>query len=261
MPRRTRFEARSGLDVQSLGDGRTVVLLHGWCLNRALWMYTEDALARDFRVVSPDLAGFGASGSLDGSYGLDRHAGDLIDLLDELGVDDAIVVGFAFGAAVAITAAVSNPARMSGTISIGIPSAACSPYGKMARSIRRDWPDFARRSARALCANPQSDATLTWIESMFVRTRLPVALEALAALELFEPEPIAPQVRVPTLYVHADKDEVAPQQVGRACAAASSDGRFELVGDCGHLIVIDRKDDFNVLLRQQLISWPDRGAS
>ena len=251
---KTRFESNGGLSVRRRGRGRPIVFLHGWCLNSQLWMYSEQALAGAFDVICPDLAGFGRSDALGGPSTFDRHAGDILELLSELDLRGAVLVGFAFGAAVAMTAAAQDASRLAGIVCVGVPSAACSPYNKMARAIQRDWPDFARRSAQALFANPQSAATTAWIESMFASTQLSVALDALQLLEHFEPEPLAGKVKAPALYVHADKDEVAPGRIGEACVAASKNAKLALVENCGHLIVIDQKTPFNELLHQHLKS-------
>ena len=249
---RVRFESRKGLSVQQSGSGRPIVFLHGWCLNRQLWMYAEEALAGEFHVLMPDLAGFGSSDALAGPNTFERHADDILDLLVEYELTGAVLVGFAFGAAIAMTAAAKDSSRIAGVVSVGVPSASCQPYSKMAKAIRRDWPDFARRSAQAVFKNSQSAATIAWIESMFVGTRLPVALESLQQLEHFEPVPLAARVPVHALYVHADKDDVAPRRIGEACVAASGDGQLAVVENCGHLIVIEQKDAFNTLLQRHL---------
>jgi pimeloyl-ACP methyl ester carboxylesterase len=252
LPQRSRINTRKGLATRVSGSGRPIVFLHGWCLSGRMWMYSEEALAAHFEVIVPDLAGFGLSDALAGPNTLDRHADDILDLLSEYDRNDVVLVGFAFGAAVAMTAAARDASRIRSVVSVGIPSAACSPYAKFAKAIRRDWPDFAHRSAEALCANPQSAATLHWIEAMFAGTALPVAIEALGQLEHFEPEPLACRVPVQTLYVHADKDTVAPQRIGEACVAAAPNARLSMVENCGHLIVIDQKDAFNALLLRYL---------
>lgn len=249
---RIRFESRKGLSVQRLGSGRPVVFLHGWCLNRRLWIYVEEALAGECEVFTPDLAGFGRSDALAGPNTFERHAADILDLLAEYDLTGSVLVGFAFGAAIALTAAAKDASRIASIVSVGIPSAACSPYAKMAKAIRRDWPDFARRSAQTVFGTPQSAATIDWVESMFIETRLPVALESLKQLERFEPVPLAGRVPIQTLYVHADKDEVAPRRIGEACVAAGTNAQLANVDNCGHLIVIEQKDEFNRLLRKHL---------
>ncbi len=87
------------------GQGKPVVLLHGWCLNSALWTYAEEALVANYDVITPDLAGFGRSAGVGGPYTLDRYANDVTSLLRSAVVANAVLVGFAFGAAVAMAAA------------------------------------------------------------------------------------------------------------------------------------------------------------
>ena len=168
----SRSQTSTGMVFHTRGDGRPLVLLHGWCLNRKLWLYAEEALADDFRVVTPDLPGFGQSEYLAGPYSLMRYGDDLRVLLAEAGLRDAVLVGFAFGAAVALECAAKSPDNVRAVVAIGVPSSRCSPYTRMPRAMRRDWPDFARKSARALFHTPQSEATLLWLESMFASAPL-----------------------------------------------------------------------------------------
>ncbi len=234
------------------GSGRPVVLLHGWCLNRRLWMYLEENLIGRCDVISPDLAGFGCSDALAGPYSLDRYAKDVGALLDELDIVGAVLIGFAFGAMVGLEAAAKDDSRIDSVISVGVPSAACSPYDKMGKSIRRDWPEFARRSAKALFHAPQSDATLGWLEAMFAATPLHVALAALGILAEYEPAAIMPKIRVPLLLLHGDKDLVAPVNVGESCAELAQDARLHVVEECGHLLVLDQKAKFSEIVNAYL---------
>jgi pimeloyl-ACP methyl ester carboxylesterase len=69
-------------------------------------------LAGDVRVVAPDLRGRGASASVTGPFGMEAHAGDLVAVLDHLGVERSIVVGHSMGAFVATTMAAQHPDRV-----------------------------------------------------------------------------------------------------------------------------------------------------
>jgi pimeloyl-ACP methyl ester carboxylesterase len=238
-----------GIAYSDRGEGQPVVLLHGWCLNRQLWMYQEEALARQNRVVCPDLPGFGGSAGVGGPYRLERYGAELLELLLELRLEKAIVAGFAFGAAVAMAAAAEDSSRLAGLVLVGTPSAATAAYDRMPRAMRRDWPEFARRSAVAICKQPQSDATLSWLAAMFGATPLPVALETVALLGAFEPLPLAPRVRVRSLLVHGAQDDVVPVQVSEACAEAMPEARLEVVEQSGHLVVLDQKERLTDLIR------------
>src|ERR1700728_1403460 len=90
---RTVSVTPSGITYSRLGAGPKIILLHGWCLNRALWMYQEEALASSFEVICPDLPGFGASAGLDGPYVIKRFGDVLSALFDELRLESAHVGG------------------------------------------------------------------------------------------------------------------------------------------------------------------------
>ena len=244
-----RFETASGIVYERRGTGRPIVLLHGWCLNRRLWTYTEEELAPHFEVVTPDLAGFGRSDGLAGPYALARYGDDVQALLAEAGLENAILAGFAFGAMVALEAAARRDPRIGGVVAVGLPDAASSPYQKMPRAMRRDWPDFAARSAQALFHTPPSEATRNWIAGMFASAPLPVALDVVAVLAAYDPVAAVKTVSAPLLLVNGANDPVAPVAVGEACRDAAPNARLEVIPDCGHLIVIDRKDPFHALLR------------
>jgi pimeloyl-ACP methyl ester carboxylesterase len=239
-----------GIAFTARGEGRAIVLVHGWCLNRTLWTYQEEALSHEFRVVSVDLPGFGDSAGLAGPYGLDRHADELGAVLEELHLDHVVVVGFAFGAAVAMTLAGGDAPRLAGVVLIGVPSAAHAPYDKMPRAMRRDWPDFAARSAQAICKQPLSDASVRWLGEMFGRTPLPVALETVDVLGRFEPIPLAPGVSVPALVVHGEQDDIVPIAVSEACVAQLPDATLVPVADSGHLVVIDQPERLTELVSE-----------
>jgi pimeloyl-ACP methyl ester carboxylesterase len=91
-----------GIHVEVTGGGRPVVLLHGFPDTGRIWHHQAEALAASgFRVIVPDLRGFGASDKPDGveSYSLVSLAGDVLAILDHLDVDKAHVVGHDWGSA------------------------------------------------------------------------------------------------------------------------------------------------------------------
>jgi pimeloyl-ACP methyl ester carboxylesterase len=247
-----RAVTSSGMSYERRGSGRPVVLLHGWCLTGRLWDYEEERLAGSFDVVVPDLPGFGRSDGLDGPYDLDRFSASVLELLDELGLEDAVLIGFAFGALVAMAAAASGTSRIGGVVLIGVPSASRFAYEKMPRAMRRDWPEFASRSARAICGQPQSDATLDWLGRMFGSTPLHVAIEVNGLLGSVEPSALAPSVSVPALFVHGAEDDVVPVAVAEECAALMPSASVAVVEESGHLVPIDQKERFHALVAEFL---------
>jgi non-heme chloroperoxidase len=247
----TRGVSATGMAYRRRGQGEAVVLLHGWCLSGRMWMYQEEALSQTHTVVSPDLAGFGRSAGLAPPYSLERYASDVAGLLDELQLERVTLVGFAFGAAVAMALAARGNPRIDRLVLIGVPSAAYAPYARMPRAMRSDWPDFARRSAAAICRGDHSEATMRWLSAIFEGTELPVAIETVGVLEHFEPLSIAAEIDVATLLVWGADDDVVPLEVGERLAAAMPDARLAVLPDCGHLAVLDQKEQLTALVEDR----------
>jgi pimeloyl-ACP methyl ester carboxylesterase len=89
-----------GLNVAVTGDGPAVLLLHGWPDHHAVWRHQVAAfLAAGYRSIAPDLRGFGESDKPAAveDYGSLQVIGDLLGILDHLGVSKAHVVGHDWG--------------------------------------------------------------------------------------------------------------------------------------------------------------------
>jgi len=84
------------------GDGPTLLLIHGMAGSSATWQAIIPRLSKKFRVIAPDLLGHGMSAKPRGDYSLGAFAVFLRDLLDELGVDRATVVGQSLGGGIAM---------------------------------------------------------------------------------------------------------------------------------------------------------------
>jgi pimeloyl-ACP methyl ester carboxylesterase len=80
------------------GDGRPVVLIHGWPLSAEAWKPQVPALAQaGYRVVAYDRRGFGRSGKPQGGFDYDTLSADLAGVLDDLDLRDVTLVGFSMG--------------------------------------------------------------------------------------------------------------------------------------------------------------------
>jgi non-heme chloroperoxidase len=91
------------LHVTDLGEGKPVVLIHGWPLSDAMYEYQYAALVqKGFRVIGITLRGFGLSDKPYGKYNYDVFADDIKVVLDKLHVQDATLGGFSMGGATVI---------------------------------------------------------------------------------------------------------------------------------------------------------------
>ncbi|ORW87564.1 alpha/beta hydrolase [Mycobacterium sp. IEC1808] len=84
------------------GDGPAVLFIHGMAGSSATWHAIIPQLSKKYRVIAPDLLGHGMSAKPRGDYSLGAFAVFLRDLLDELGVDRATVIGQSLGGGIAM---------------------------------------------------------------------------------------------------------------------------------------------------------------
>jgi pimeloyl-ACP methyl ester carboxylesterase len=111
------------LEVLDEGDGDAVLLLHGFPDSHALWRHQVPILTRaGFRVVAPDLRGFGDSdkpADID-AYRVGKSVSDLTRVLDALGLERAHVVGHDWGAGVAWAMALMAPQRVDKLVALSV---------------------------------------------------------------------------------------------------------------------------------------------
>ena len=99
------------LAYDDIGAGPAVVLIHGHPFNRSMWAPQLAALRPAYRVIAPDLRGFGDSPVTAGTVTMRELAGDVERLLDRIGVGPAAVVGLSMGGLVVMELAAADPGR------------------------------------------------------------------------------------------------------------------------------------------------------
>ncbi len=85
------------LEYNDTGHGFPVLLIHGFCESRTLWKYCEPDLAKYFRVLTPDLPGFGESRLEESEVSMEYFAEQIKDLLDALKIEKCIMIGHSLG--------------------------------------------------------------------------------------------------------------------------------------------------------------------
>jgi len=122
----SRTISANGIELFLLeqGEGPLVLLCHGWPELSYSWRYQLPALAgAGFRVVAPDMRGFGRSGAPSGAaaYSIFDTVGDMVALVSALGDTQAVIVGHDWGAPVAWHAALFRPDIFTGVAGLSVP--------------------------------------------------------------------------------------------------------------------------------------------
>jgi len=118
------------------GEGEPVLLLHGWPQHHAMWAPVMAGLRERYRLLAPDLRGFGWSGAPGHGYDGETFASDQIELLDALGIERAHVIGHDWGGWTAFLLGMGHPERMSRLIACNTPH----PWqGARIRALPQVW--------------------------------------------------------------------------------------------------------------------------
>jgi pimeloyl-ACP methyl ester carboxylesterase len=136
------------LHVAEAGSGPPLVLLHGWPQHWWCWRRLLPRLARTYRVLAPDLRGWGWSEAPPGAYRKSTLAADVLALLDVEGLDRVAVVGHDWGGYVGFLLALEHPERIERLVALDI----APPWAGRPRARHLALPAFG--SYQALVATP-----------------------------------------------------------------------------------------------------------
>jgi pimeloyl-ACP methyl ester carboxylesterase len=249
-------------------DGTPVVLLHGFPDRGSMWHNQIGALTEaGYRVIAPDLRGFGDSDAPEGAdnYNMLALMGDVTGILDGLGIDKAHVVGHDWGAALAWMTATFAPDRVLSltAVSVGHPSAfanagweqkqkswymlAFQHVGVAEDMVMHDnfkffeqWGEGGQEKqwAQDLARPGRMTSALNWY-------RANVPPESLLATERLE----LPPVTVRTMGVWSDGDAALTEaQMQNSVGHVAGDFRFERIDGISHWIPTAAPDQLNALL-------------
>ena len=275
-PDRAGYVVRSGVRLyyEVHGDGpTTVLLLPTWSIvHSRIWKLQVPYLARHARVVVYDGRGNGRSDRPAGAAAYDdaELVADAVAVLDQIGVDRAVVVGLSLGARILLALAADHPDRVAGAAFVGAavdledrpdPELAAFEVEREsyegwerwnAHHWRQDQAGFVEFFFGEVFPEPHStrlveDAVSWALETdadTLVATQSPRrtlrALEARAAAE---------RVRCPALVIHGDDDHITPLKDGQALSEALGSPLDTVIGG-GHCVQARHPVWFNLRLRR-----------
>jgi pimeloyl-ACP methyl ester carboxylesterase len=126
-------EITVSLAYERAGQGVPLILLHGYPLNRTIWKGVLPFLTDIADVIMPDLRGHGKSPIPEGEYSMETMAGDVIALMDSIGIETAVIAGHSMGGYVTLALLKYHPERLIAVGMVASQAAADSPEKYLAR--------------------------------------------------------------------------------------------------------------------------------
>jgi pimeloyl-ACP methyl ester carboxylesterase len=243
-------------DVRGAGDV-AVVFVHCWSCSRAFWREQLDVFKDDYRVVSLDLGGHGASGAERDPFTVTGLAGDVVAVADGLDLQKMILVGHSMGGPVSLEAAHRMPGRVAGIIAVDTLQNADFKYPQeifdnMVASLEADFKGTMAGFFQGMASPSMNEELKAWIVDEASAARPEVAIALMSDFAGIDMPALFQNAGVPIRAINS-----APQgERGWATDVEAnrkySDFDAVLMEGAGHFLQLERPEEFNRHLKRVL---------
>ena len=245
-------------------DLRALVLLHAFPIGANLWEPQIKSIPKGWRLITPDLRGFGGSTELDSvaALSMNDYAEDVVDLLEELGVKRAVIGGCSIGGYAALALYQSRPEIFDGLVLANTRAGADSPESRANRRnmlavVDREGPSGVARDMMPKLLGKTTHETKPDAEAnvrRLIKQQSPIAIRSAIHRMMHRADSTAllAQVSVPTLVITGAEDEMIPVEESRRIASAIRGARLVIIPGAGHLANLEQPEAFNAALNEFL---------
>ncbi len=255
------------LYFETAGSGPPLLLVPGLAGSAHFWRLQVPQLAQNFTVVLHDHRGVGRSSRDAIDYSIEQMAGDVLALMDHLGIERTALVGQSTGGAIGQYLAAVHPHRLSRLV-LSSTWTHADGYFRRQFELRRDMLrgaggiDIYTRTGTLLVYPPDwlrdHDAEIATAEARSIADAPPVEilLSRIDALLRFDGRALAPRIACPTLVTAALDDRVTPPYFSRALAQAIPGARLVLLNEGGHFLPLVEPERYTEALLTFLTEAP-----
>jgi 3-oxoadipate enol-lactonase len=269
----SRKQLINGVEIayEDLGSGRAVVLLHGYPFNRTLWRDQVSALRGDFRVIVPDLRGHGESTVTSGTASMEAMANDVAALLDRLNISVATIGGLSMGGYVALAFYRLFPSRVESLVLAATRAQADTEEARKNRAVQAEK---ARTEGMEGIADTMLPKLLTpdtvakrpevvkHVRGMMASTNPEGAAAALQGMAMRQDQTsLLPQISAPTLILVGREDVITPVADSESMHREISGSQLRVIENAGHVVNLERPEEFNLALSGFLKAMGPNGTA
>ncbi len=260
---------------QDVGEGKPVVLIHGWPLSHEMWEYQLNELPKyGIRCIAYDRRGFGRSDQPWGPYDYTTLATDLKALLDVLDLHDVTLVGFSMGGGEVVR--YLSKFKADNRVSKAVLISSVTPYllktddnpngvpkeqiDEFVGEIEKDRPAFLSAFGKQFygvswISHPVSDDVLNWTQSLALKGSGKATIDTMRAWSETDFRDEMPSITVPVLIIHGSKDDTVPIEVtSKEDAKMLPNAEFLVYEGAPHGLFYIEKDKLNNDLKKFIIA-------
>jgi 3-oxoadipate enol-lactonase len=238
-------------------DAPVLVLSNSLGATLEMWRPQVERLAERFRVVRYDTRGHGRSEIPRGPYSLDETGGDVLDLLDHLGVETAHIAGLSLGGMTAMWLGIATPLRVDRLVLL-CTSPRMGPsemWADRARTVREQGTEAIVDATmeRWLTENYRATHDITWLREMFVGIDDEGYANCCSVIERMDLVPNLDGVSVPTLVIAGAQDPATPPDPHAQHIIEGIPGsRLEVLDPGAHLVNVEQPEAVTQLMVDHL---------
>jgi pimeloyl-ACP methyl ester carboxylesterase len=252
------------LHITDAGEGKPIVLIHGWPLSDEMFEYQyNDLVKNNFRAVGITLRGFGKSDKPYGNYNYDVHASDIKTVLDKLKIEGAVLVGFSMGGAIAIRfVSVANGTHVAKLVLAGAAAPIWTqrkdfPYNLPKSAVDelielnyKDRPKLLSNFAKIFSATETSlnEGIGSWLNGICLSASSYATAQCLIALRDTDLRSDLKKIIIPTLIMHGIKDKICSIDLAKQMKSGISNSQIVAFQNSGHSLFLEETVKFNAEL-------------
>jgi len=249
------------LHITDAGEGRPIVLIHGWPLSDEMYEYQYNALIKNgFRAIGITLRGFGKSDKPYGKYDYDIHALDIKNVLSKLDIEDAVLVGFSMGGSIAIRyMSTYKSAHVSKLVLCGAAAPIwtqrddfkynlpISAVDELIELNYKDRPRLLSDFGKIFSATETSlnEGICNWLNAINLSASSYATAQCLMALRDTDLRPDLKKITIPTMIMHGKKDKICSFDLAKLMNAGIKNSHIVAFENSGHSMFLEETDKFN----------------
>ena len=236
------------------GEGPAVVLLHGWGSSCGAFNYIINNFCDGFRMIAPDLLGFGQSEMLKEPWTVSDYVDFVAEFLNQLGIDNPVLIGHSFGGRVIIKGV--GDGRLSASKIILMDSAGVKPKKSLKAKIKQSAFKLSKAFLSCKLWSRYTANALEKLRGKFgsadYRNAPPVLRQTLVNAVNEDLQAYMPSIKASTLLIWGENDTATPLSDAKIMESLIADSGLCVIKGGGHFSFIDSPYEVNAIIKSFL---------
>lgn len=240
----------------------TLILIHGAGLNHAQWQAQLTGLKACANIIAIDLPGHSLSAHHEGPQSIQAYSQNIIELLEALALEQAILVGHSMGGAVCLEFAVTYPERAQALVLLNT-GAKLKVQPALLEQIRQNYPAYVAAMVQNTLTDGATPEVVEPIAELLHQGDIASVIGDFEACNNFDRLDALDNIQCPALVLSAELDQMTPPKYGRYLADQLNNSQFVIVEGAAHLSPMEHPNEVNQaitdFIRQLDVGYSDKG--